>query len=104
MNRVISALLLFGLILSSPALANPQYSLETICQTYGKVGKCKAVDFCREHNFQQGCYLASGAPAFMENLCTMQRQKFGCDILQQQGNCVWVENNSTSCHAKFHSF
>jgi hypothetical protein len=103
MKKVLASLVFAVLSLSSIAFADPQYTLQTICVKYGKFGQCSSVPFCQEQSFASGCYLAQGAPAYVEGLCKLQTQKQGCDIMAAQGNCVWVDQAVSTCNSKIKS-
>lgn len=98
-------ILSLGLVfVSSSVFAAPQYTLQEICKKYGAFNQCATVPFCKETVYSMGCYLAKGAPLYMEAMCKLQTQKQGCAIMQSQGNCVWVDQGGSSCDAKFESF
>jgi hypothetical protein len=91
------------LFISSALFASPKYSLQEICTKYGTFNQCSTVPFCQQINVQPGCYLAKGAPSYVEALCKTQTQQQGCAIMQQQGNCVWIEESGSICKAKVDS-
>lgn len=101
--KILGIILLATFGIASALFADPQYTLQSICEKYGKFGQCSSVPFCKEQSFQQGCYLRQGAPAYIEALCKMQTMKQGCAVMESQGNCVWVEDSVSTCDAKVQS-
>lgn len=93
----------FIVFASQMSFSATQYTLQQICTKYGNFGQCSSVPFCRETTFVRGCYLAKGAPAYIEAMCKMQTQAQGCNIMAAQGNCVWVDEDLSTCDAKVQS-
>ncbi len=94
---------LLALCFVFPAFATPQYTLQDICTKYGTFNQCSSVPFCRSYEFPVGCYLAQGAPSYVEGLCKIQTEEQGCKIMAAQGNCVWVAEPTSICKATANS-
>ncbi|MBL7543423.1 MAG: hypothetical protein JNL11_06380 [Bdellovibrionaceae bacterium] len=99
MQKLIRSVLFLTMALAVNSFASPAYTLQSICEKYGVHNQCQSIPFCQATYFETGCYLAKGAPSYIEAMCKLQTMKQGCDIMAAQGNCAWVERSYSSCDA-----